>query len=185
MEHQQAEKCLKKKSQKLNLPGYVNKCVQSWYKSNDNILSRTYNTKRKERLINWEKLKDVHFTSTSRLSILIALNEEANLRPAKEVCFFFFFFSVNWWLHYSWTIRNLMSKRKQEGTYRKETIWLEARGSDLWGKIKGFKLHSLVKWWLKDSMITVYKYLKSIYQGGRICYLSWYKVVKLVMNGWY
>ena len=95
MEHQQAEKCLKKKSQKLNLPGYVNKCVQSWYKSNDNILSRTFNTKRKERLINWEKLKDVHFTSTSRLSILIALNEEANLRPAKEVCFFFFFFFLS------------------------------------------------------------------------------------------
>ena len=66
MEHQQGEECLKKQSQKLNLPGYVNKCVQSCYKSNDNILSRTYNTKRKERLINWEKL-DVHFHSTRRL----------------------------------------------------------------------------------------------------------------------
>lgn len=94
MKHQQGEERLKKKSQKLNLSGYVNKCVQSWYKSNDNILSRTYNTKRKERLINWEKL-DVHFNSTSRLSILIALNEVPNLRPAIEVCFFFFSFSLN------------------------------------------------------------------------------------------
>lgn len=92
MEHQQGEECLKKKIQKLNLPGYVNKCVQSWYKLNDNILSRTYNTKRKERLINWEKLEDVHFNSTNRFSILIALNEVPNLRPAMEVCFFFFFF---------------------------------------------------------------------------------------------
>lgn len=68
--------------------------MRTWYKSNNNILSRTCNTKRKERLISWEKLEYDHFNSTSRFSILITLKEGPDLRPAMEV-WVLVFFSLN------------------------------------------------------------------------------------------
>ena len=83
----------KEKIQKLNLFGYVNKCVHGI--NQIIIFCLEHVTKRKERLISWEKLVYDHFNSTSRFSILITLKEVPDLRPAMEVWVFFFSLSID------------------------------------------------------------------------------------------
>lgn len=72
----------------LNVFVYVNNCVQSWYKSNT---CPEYVIQKKERLINWEKVKYNHFNSTNVFSIVIALKGMPDHgRPATPVWVFFF-----------------------------------------------------------------------------------------------
>ena len=93
-------------------------------------------------------------------------------------------FFGNRWLQYSWVNywKSYFQKKIRRNLWKRNNMIRRQEGLIYGERLKEF---GCTVWLLlKESMITLYKYLKSIHQEGRICCLSWYKVVELAMKAW-